>query len=162
LAKRSAGVWNPSVEAALGIRFPIGYREYVTTFGEGVLGGSFIRIYPPRRVSSDVIEWRSRIAEYWFWTPGLFGLSQERAMEGVIIGDTIGGDELVVHPKNPNKIFVLPRELERVLVAGKGLPAAIEWLCSSGVPTEAFKERTSSRLLTRDTSARRPVLGTCF
>jgi len=27
-------------EAQLGIRFPFGYREYVTRFGEGVLGGA--------------------------------------------------------------------------------------------------------------------------
>jgi hypothetical protein len=28
-----------AAEAHLGIRFPTGYREYVTKFGEGVLGG---------------------------------------------------------------------------------------------------------------------------
>lgn len=39
-------------EAQLGIRFPSGYREYVTQFGEGVLGGSYVRIYPPRRILS--------------------------------------------------------------------------------------------------------------
>src|SRR5262245_40085049 len=39
-----------AAEARLGIRFPTGYREYVTKFGEGVLGGSYIRIYPPHRI----------------------------------------------------------------------------------------------------------------
>jgi hypothetical protein len=29
-----------AAEAHLGIRFPTGYREYVTKFGEGVLGGN--------------------------------------------------------------------------------------------------------------------------
>ena len=32
-----------AAEAQLGIRFPAGYREYVTQFGEGVLGGSYVR-----------------------------------------------------------------------------------------------------------------------
>ena len=56
-------------EARLGIRFPSGYREFVTRFGEGLLG-SYIRIYPPRRILSgenNLVEWRQRIDEYWFW-----------------------------------------------------------------------------------------------
>ncbi len=56
-----------AAEAQLGTRFPTGYREYVTRFGEGVLGGSYIRIYPPRRILSganNLAEWRQRIDEY--------------------------------------------------------------------------------------------------
>ena len=41
-----------AAEAQLGVRFPTGYREYVTRFGEGVLGGTYVRIYPPRRIVS--------------------------------------------------------------------------------------------------------------
>jgi hypothetical protein len=51
-------------EAALGIRFPSGYREYVTRFGEGLLGGSYVRVYPPRRILSGdnkFSEWRKRV-----------------------------------------------------------------------------------------------------
>ncbi len=62
-----------AAEAQLGIRFPSGYREYVTRFGEGVLGGSYVRIYPPRRILSgnnNVAEWRQRIDKYWFWDGG--------------------------------------------------------------------------------------------
>src|SRR5262249_5818960 len=51
-----------AAEAQLGIRFPTGYREYVTKFGEGVLGGSYIRIYPPHRIlagtSNNLLQWR--------------------------------------------------------------------------------------------------------
>jgi hypothetical protein len=63
-----------AAEAHLGIRFPTGYREYVTKFGEGVLGGSYIRIYPPHRIlgrtSNNLLRWRQRISEYWFWDLG--------------------------------------------------------------------------------------------
>jgi hypothetical protein len=63
-----------AAEAHLGIRFPTGYREYVTTFGEGVLGGSYIRIYPPHRIlggtSNNLLQWRQRISECWFWDRG--------------------------------------------------------------------------------------------
>ena len=39
-----------AAESELGLQFLYGYREYVTQFGEGVLGGTYIRIYPPRRI----------------------------------------------------------------------------------------------------------------
>src|SRR5215470_20424765 len=90
-------------EAQLGIRFPFGYHEYVTQFGEGVLGGSYVRIYPPRRILSganNLAEWRRRIGQYWFWDGASDVLTKEQAMEAVIIGDTLDGDELIVHPAN--------------------------------------------------------------
>ncbi len=133
-----------AAEAELGARFPTGYREYITVFGEGVLGGSFIRIYPPRRILSganNVAEWRQRIDEYWFWDEGNDVLTKEMALQSVIIGDTLNGDELIVHPANPERVLVLPRDSETIYVAGEGLAAAIEWLCGSGVLTEPFDER---------------------
>ena len=54
-------------EAQLGMRFPTGYRQYVTRLGEGILGGCYIRIFPPHRILSELVEWRQRIEEYWFW-----------------------------------------------------------------------------------------------
>jgi hypothetical protein len=133
-----------AAEAQLGIRFPAGYREYVTRFGEGVLAGPYVRIYPPRRILSgpnNVAEWRRRIDEYWFWDGGSDVLTKEQALESVIIGDTAEGDELIVHPDNPERVYVLPRDGEDIHVGGDGLPAAIEWLCSSGTLTEPFAER---------------------
>lgn len=131
-------------ETALGIRFPSGYREYVTRFGEGFLGGTYVRIYPPRRILCGINNnevWRQRIEQYWFWDKGRGTLSKEVALESVIIGDTYDGDELVVHASNPERIYVLPRHSKDIHVAGEGLVEAIEWLCSSGVLTEAFDER---------------------
>src|SRR5215813_7513813 len=128
-------------ETQLSIRFPAGYREYVTRFGEGILGGCYIRVYPPRRILSGLNDWRQRIDDYWHWEDGCDVLTSEQALHSVIIGDTPDGDELIVHPDNPERIFILPRNSEDIHVAGDGLPAAIEWLCSSGVLTEAFPER---------------------
>lgn len=133
-----------AAEVQLGIRFPTGYREYVTRLGEGVLGGAYVRIYPPRRIMSgnnNVAEWRQRIDEYWHWDDGQDVLTKEQVVGSVIIGDTVDGDELIVRPDNPERIYVLPRDSEAILIAGDGLPAAIEWLCSSGELAEAFAER---------------------
>jgi hypothetical protein len=130
-----------AMEARLGIRFPAGYREYVTRFGEGVLGGVYIRIYPPRRIGAELARWRQRIDQYWFWDKGRAVLTKEQALQSVIIGDTLDGDELIVHADAPERVYVLPRYYGDIHVAGEGLPAAIEWLCSAGVLTEPFAER---------------------
>lgn len=130
-----------AAEAQVGIRFPSGYRAYVTRFGEGVLGGSYVRIYPPRRILADLADWRQRIDQYWFWDDGSDVLTRAQASACVIIGDTLDGDELIVHPGNPERVYVLPRYSAEIYIAGDGLPAAIEWLCGSGTLTEPFAER---------------------
>jgi len=104
-----------------------------------ILGGS----------SNDLLQWRQRISEYWFWDRGRDVLTKEEALQSVIIGDTLDGDELIVHPSNPERVFVLPRNRDEIYVAGDGLPEAMEWLCSSGTLTEAFDERNFEPFDTR-------------
>ena len=130
-----------STEEQLDFVFPKGYREYVTRFGEGILGGSYIRIYPPHRIREELTEWRQRIEEYWFWDDGHEVLTKKQALQCMIVGDTLDGDELIVHPDIPDRIYVLPRNSEDIHVAGDGLHEAIEWLCGSGTLTAAFDER---------------------
>jgi hypothetical protein len=125
----------------LWISFPAGYREYITRLGEGVMGGSFVRIYPPWRIETELSEWRGRINKYWFWEEGRKLLPKERAVECVIIGETINGDELIFHPVHPERLFVLPRDSGKVFEAGGDLMTAIEWMCSSGKLVKPFKER---------------------
>lgn len=131
-------------EEEFGLRFPSGYREYVTQLGDGIFGGYYVRVYPPKRLLSgenNVREWRERINEYWFWDEGEQLLPKPQALESVIIGDTLDGDELVVHPSNPERIYVLPRYQEQAYHAGDGLLAALEWLSSAGILTEAYEQR---------------------
>jgi hypothetical protein len=145
-----------AVEQQLRARFPQGYLEYMNRFGEGVLGGSFIRVYPPQRVLNDLSEWRARIAEYWFWDHGAPVLSKAQALECIVFADTVGGDELVFHPRQPDEIFVLPRSSEDILAIGPGLPAAIEWCCGSGVLTEPFDERLFEAVSAHENSEANP------
>jgi hypothetical protein len=144
------------VEQQLGACFPQGYLEYMNRFGEGVLGGSFIRVYPPQRVLNDLAGWRSRIAGYWFWDQGAHVLSKARALECIVFADTVGGDELVFHPRQPDEIFVLPRDSEDIFAIGPGLTAAIEWCCGSGVLTEPFDERVFEAFSANENSEANP------
>ncbi len=119
------------LESRLWVTFPDGYRDYVTRLGEGVLG-SLIRVYPPWRIEGELGEWRRRINKYWFWNESRELLPKERALECVILGDTMNGDELIFHPNRLNHLFVLPRDSEQVFDAGADLMAAIEWMLTSG------------------------------
>ena len=129
------------VEAQLGLTFPRGYRAYLTTLGEGVLGGHLVRVYPPQRVADDLEKWRDRIDRYWFWDAGSPVLSKPSALESVVIADTLNGDEVIFHPDEPDRLLVLPADTEKIFVAGADLLEAVEWLCSSGKVTRRFPER---------------------
>ncbi|MFN8444315.1 MAG: hypothetical protein U0175_26265 [Caldilineaceae bacterium] len=129
-----------SVENHYWFTFPRGYREYITTFGEGILD-SYIRIYPPWRIARELGDWRRRIFYYWFWDQGREILPKERALECVILGDTLDGDEIVFHPARPGQLFLLPHGNEQIYAIGKDIFDALEWLCTSGEITEPLKER---------------------
>ncbi|QVL32062.1 SMI1/KNR4 family protein [Telmatocola sphagniphila] len=130
-----------SLENELWITFPKGYLQYITKIGEGILGGHYIRIYPPWRIKSELTDWRNRIKKYWFWEKGKKILPQTRALECVILGDTLDGDEIVFHPAKPQTIFILPRNFEKIFAVEGGLFEAIDWLCTAGKLTKAFTER---------------------
>lgn len=128
-----------ALEAALWIALPAKYREYVTTLGEGALSG-FVRIYPPARIQRELTDWRKRIDKYWFWDKSKKLLPKERALEAIIIGDTINGDELIFHPARPKSLFVLPRHADKIFVAGDDLLSAVEWMCTSGKLVKRIRE----------------------
>src|SRR5262245_41078396 len=125
-------------EADLWLRFPPDYRDFVTTLGEGVLGGSFVRVYPPWRIQKVIEEWRERIRKYWLWDKGRKLLPKERGLESVILADTLNGDELVFHPLKPDRYFVLPRDREAIFELKGNFLDALDWLCSSGKLTKPF------------------------
>jgi predicted DNA-binding WGR domain protein len=130
-----------ALEKKLGVRFPGGYREYVTTLGEGILGGTFVRVYGPGTIAKQLASWRKRIKQYWLWDQASAVLTKKRAVESIIIADTLQGDELLFHPEEPNRLLVLPRHKEKIFVAGSTLLEAVEWLCGSGKLTRRFPER---------------------
>ncbi len=132
------------LESFFGVRFPMGYREYVTILGEGIFAGYYIRIYPPWRIlhgCNNVNEWRKLVDEFWFWDAGRHVLTKSEVLECIILGDTMNGDHIVFHPRNPDDIFVLPLEEEEIYGIRGGVFAALDWFCASGVLTEPVTER---------------------
>jgi hypothetical protein len=120
------------------VKFPAGYAEFVTRVGEGLLGG-FVRVYGPWRVELERDEWRRRVMRYWFWGDESRVLPKNRGVECVVIGDTVNGDEIVFHPTQPGRLFVLPRDLDEAFEIEGGLLEAVEWICRSGELVEPIE-----------------------
>jgi hypothetical protein len=120
------------LEARLKVRMPEGYREYVTTLGEGSLN-TLVRVLPPWRVLSDLEEHRGLMAGFWFWDSGNVAFGQEEAMASIAVADTLDGDVIVFHPSDPGHLIVLPRGGERLYARGPDLLETINWICSGRV-----------------------------
>lgn len=129
-------------EKTLNIVFDEDYKQYVLTYGSGILGGTYVRIYLPETIILTDTEWKDRITEYWFWDEGKEVLTKEEVLSQefrtVRIGDTFDGDEIILYK---GEYFILPRNSEMIYKTGKTLEETITWLCSSGILTEAFPER---------------------
>jgi hypothetical protein len=125
-------------EKTLSVVFDEDYKEYVSTYGSGILGGTYVRIYLPETIILTIAEWKKRINEYWFWDEGKEILTKEDVLNSVRIGDTYDGDEIILFK---NEYFILPRNNENIYKIGNTLGDTIAWLCSSGILTEAFSER---------------------
>jgi hypothetical protein len=117
-----------SLESALAVSMPAGYREYVTTFGSGAYC-SYIRVDMPSAVILETNNNRQAWSEYWFWEMGEEILTRTRAMECISIASTVDGDVVVFHPTNSEELFVLPRNDDMLHRIGSNLYEAIDWLC---------------------------------
>jgi hypothetical protein len=127
-----------ALEKTLGSPLPAGYREIMERFGQGLLGRR-VRVYPPARVTKDLAEWRARVQDYWFWgNDAMF--DKKAAKKAVCIADTVDGDEFVYALAQPDTIFMLPNEEERVVLLAKtGLLAALGRVLSRGKKALTFE-----------------------
>ena len=119
-----------AVEDKLNVRFPAGYKEYVTTFGRGDYC-NYIRVDMPSEILSGYAEYQKFLDRNWFWDMGAEVLTKKRAVESIKIGDTIDGDVIIFHPSESDELFVLPRHDDMLHRIGSNLYEAIDWLCVS-------------------------------
>lgn len=119
-------------ERRLGTTFPMGYRDYVTRLGEGVLN-DLIRVFPPWRVLAGLDEHRGGMAGFWSWHSDDVVFDQDDAMTSIPIADSLDGDVITFEPANPDRIIVLPRQQDRLYARGPDLLEVINWVCSGRV-----------------------------
>jgi hypothetical protein len=107
--------------------FPVGYREYVTQLGEGVLN-DFVRVYMPQRIIETLDrETRPRWAEYFLWDEDP-ELTKEEVLQSIAFADSVEGDELIFLPDRPEDIYLLARHSWGLPRIGDGLLEAIDWM----------------------------------
>ena len=104
-----------SIESHLGFSFPEDYRAFVTTLGAGETS-ICIRAFSPRFIKEHIDETRERFVDYWFWTDSPDILTKERALECLPFFDSYIGDDIIFHPDEPDRWFILPHEGTHIYV----------------------------------------------
>lgn len=123
------------LEAHLETKMPVGYQTFITTFGVGFLHNTInnVQVYPPSRIAHDLGGFQERWDTYWHWDDGKHVLSKDRVISAIIIADTSNGDELIFHPSEPERLYVLPIDSTYIFEVGSSLDDAINWILYSGV-----------------------------
>lgn len=122
-----------AVEAALGVQLPRGYRELVTTLGTGVVNG-ILRVFPPADLEKKQQDFRELTRDEWFFDEPDETLTQEYALESIVIADSLDGDQTIFHP-GTGQLHVLPRHDEHTYSVGTDLSDVVAWFQDSGVLT---------------------------
>jgi SMI1 / KNR4 family (SUKH-1) len=96
------------LEKQLGLALPVGYREFVTSLGEGHYC-DILRVWPPQRIRQELASFRTTYSEHFFWDEESSLLNREEMRQVVPFADTSNADYFVIAPGHPNRIFALPR-----------------------------------------------------
>ncbi|MFB9314654.1 SMI1/KNR4 family protein [Nocardioides plantarum] len=111
--------------AALGTPLPEDYVAHVERYGRGITCET-VRVYVPGDLAGTTAQWRQRITDYWFWeTDGVEVTPETLQTRGVVIADTLDGDEFCFVAGAPDRVYVLPRHSDEALAFDGGLLPAV-------------------------------------
>lgn len=121
------------LENWLGGPLPRGYREYMTTLGDGTYCDR-IWILTPNRVREVVNEQREHVRKYYreFWGGNEEILPFEEAIRGVCFARTWDGDHYLYCHELGKRLFVPPRHDDAVYWLEMGFEDPLDWRSLSG------------------------------
>lgn len=116
----------------VGAPLPHGYREYLTTLGDGTYC-DFIQVLTPANIRQERDQPREFVREYYreFWGNSEDYLALEDAEASVFFATTVDGDEIYYHPTK-ERLFALPRHADEVFWLEAGLVEPLDWSSPSG------------------------------
>jgi hypothetical protein len=122
---------------ALGTEFPQGFVQFMLKFGKGDLSG-YLRPYDPDRITGELASNREWFAKD-FWEDGELRLTPEERANLIPFADTIDSDAFAFLPGAPEKIFVLPRQDNRLFETGPTFLKLLNWVANSGELVRPFE-----------------------
>lgn len=108
----------------MNIALPPDHREFLKTFGEGVLFNHF-RVFGLAKMTAEAAQFQTRWKEYFHWDGPDSALKENEIGNCVIIGDSFNADELVLSPDYPGQIFYLSADDENIVKLGPSLEGAL-------------------------------------
>jgi hypothetical protein len=128
------------LQKTLGFPLPVGYAEFMATLGIGDYCG-LLRVYEPDAIPEENRQTQALWQEYFSWEDGRDVLPREEVARCVVFANTIDGDNLLFHPRIPDRLFVLPRHDDTIYWVPECFLNPLEWYDQSGLvtPAPAFK-----------------------
>lgn len=111
-------------EARMQIVLPADHREFLKTFGEGVIFNHF-RVFGPDKIMAEAKVFQLRWQRYFLWGTPNSALKVDQMGNCIIIGDSFNGDELVVSRDYPGEVFYFPQDKHQILRLGPSLENAL-------------------------------------
>lgn len=124
-------------ERQTGHSFEQNYIDWITRFGSGIFGGTYVRLFSPDEIARTHFERIERYREYYFWEAGAAVLDKAQVLQSVGVGDTFSGDELIYADGG---YYVLPRDEEIIYAVGRECIRALEWQLVHNISNEPDEE----------------------
>ena len=124
------------LEDQFGVSLAADHREFLLRYGEGVVF-NHVRIFGPSRIAWATGEARPRWREFFLWDDEGSALDEAALAKCVIVGDTFNGDEFVLSPGQPSRLYYLPQDDFAVVDLGPSLEAGLNKV------VEALREEVS-------------------
>ncbi len=135
LVKDELRLWTDAdidaAEESLDRRLPPGYRELMTTLGDGTFCDD-LRLFAPTDLASKQAFFRTVVEHSWFFDGPDEELTPAYALASMSFAESLQGDQIIFHA-GTGRIHVLPRDGDRTDVAGSDLPEVVAWWLDSGV-----------------------------
>jgi len=124
-------------EVVLHSQFPFGYREYVTTFGDGDYNDR-VHVLLPSQILADYVTQQ----KVWAENPQLYEdydnvIPHARLVQMIKFAGTDDGVDVVFHPDTPSDLYLLTDDA--AYHVGGSLGDALDWIFQTGIATPKVK-----------------------